>query len=104
MPEAEGPILQVVPAEVVDAGQYVQQTADALIGGLRVLDGEVSRLLDGWKGSSADAYRVGWTETRQGALTVLESLAAMAEVLGVSADRFTGQELANTDAIGLLDI
>ncbi|MFC8044297.1 WXG100 family type VII secretion target [Nocardia sp. NPDC057353] len=104
MSEAEDAVLRVVPAEVVDAGQYVQQTADALIGGLRTLDGEVSRLLDGWKGSSADSYRAGWTETRQGALTVLESLAAMAELLGVSADRFTQQEQTNTDAIGKLEI
>ncbi|WP_067655040.1 WXG100 family type VII secretion target [Nocardia harenae] len=102
--KADGEILRVVPAEIVDAGQFVQLTADALISGLRSLDGEIGRLLDGWTGSSADAYRAGWTETRYGALTVLESLVAMAELLGVSAENFTDQEQVNSDGIVLLDI
>ncbi|NKX90516.1 WXG100 family type VII secretion target [Nocardia coubleae] len=73
----------LVQAEVSDAGTYVQLTAAELIAGVRSLDADISRLLEGWKGSSAAAYRAGWDETREGAQKVLDSLETLAKLLGV---------------------
>lgn len=82
----------VVPAEVTDAGRFVQLTAESLVNGLRSLDTDIEVLLEPWKGTSADAYGAGWTETKRGADTVLEALTVMAEMLGV-----TTQALHNHD-------
>jgi hypothetical protein len=40
----------VVPAEVTDAGRFVQQTAEALVNGIRSADAEVQGLMSTWKG------------------------------------------------------
>ncbi|MGN2636736.1 WXG100 family type VII secretion target [Nocardia takedensis] len=76
----------IVPSEVADAGRYLQLTAQELIDGVRTLDTEISALLQGWTGVSATAYRSGWEETRQGAQAVLDALATLAELMGVTAD------------------
>ncbi|MGW4768934.1 WXG100 family type VII secretion target [Nocardia sp. NPDC004278] len=68
-PNSGNGTFDVVPAEVTDAGRYVQLTAEELVNGVRSLDVEITRLLDNWTGSSATAYRAGWDETRQGAET-----------------------------------
>lgn len=73
----------VVPAEVTDAGRYVQLTAAELIEGVRSLDVDIARLLENWNGVSATAYRAAWDNTRQGAQTVLDALESLAELLGV---------------------
>ncbi|RBO94335.1 WXG100 family type VII secretion target [Nocardia puris] len=94
----------VVPAEVSDAGRFVQLTAQELVNGLRAIDADVDRLLRNWTGSSAAAYRAGWDETRKGAETVLESLATLAELLGVVADTHVEvdtQRASNTSSLDL---
>lgn len=100
----KAPILHVVPTEVAETGQYVHLTADALIAGLRALDGDVSRLLESWRGGSADRYREGWSEIKRGASALLDSLTPMAELLGASAEQFISQEEASSDSIGVLNV
>ena len=75
------PAIQVVPDHVLDAGKYVQLTADNLVKALRDLDldTDLDAVLEVWKGHSAGAYRAGWDETKQGAVGVLEALATIAE-------------------------
>ncbi|WP_280430101.1 WXG100 family type VII secretion target [Nocardia brasiliensis] len=73
----------LVPADVTDAGQYVQQTAQALIDGVRSADTEVAGLMSSWSGAAADAYLAGWEETRAGALEVLRALHDVGALLGV---------------------
>lgn len=92
------PTFSVVPAEVQDAGRFVQETAEALVGGIRAADSEISGLMATWRGGAADAYLAGWEEGKKGALEVLDALKAMAELLGVVAvnyadvdDRNSGQ-------------
>jgi len=85
MAEEDG-TFDVVPSEVSDAGRYVQLTARELVDGVHTLDTEIGVLLQGWTGVSATAYGAGWEETRQGAQTVLDALAALAKLMGVVAD------------------
>lgn len=100
--------LAVVPAEVADAGAFVQQTADALIGGIRSADTEVQDLMATWKGPAADAYLVGWEEVRQGAMDTLQALSSMADLLGVTAATFDRTDQDNAAALraagGLLGV
>ncbi|MEV2224779.1 WXG100 family type VII secretion target [Nocardia vinacea] len=94
----------VAPAEVADAGRYVQLTAEELVNGLRSIDADVSKLLENWTGNSATSYRSGWEETRKGAETVLEALATLAELLGVVAEThitLDTQRAASTSSLDL---
>ncbi|MBF6193218.1 WXG100 family type VII secretion target [Nocardia beijingensis] len=91
-PDGSGRDFAVVPAEVADAGKYVQRVAESLVNGLRSLDSDITTLLESWKGTSADAYSAGWIETKQGADTVLDALAAMAELLGVTSQVVTDED------------
>ncbi|WP_372509805.1 WXG100 family type VII secretion target [Nocardia amikacinitolerans] len=94
----------VVPAEVTDAGRFVQLTAESLVSGLRSLDADVSTLLESWKGTSADAYRAGWDEIKQGADTVLDSLSTMAELLGVTSQVLEDQDKKRAQTTSSLDL
>lgn len=96
--------LQVVPAEVTDAGTFVQLTADELINGLNSLDRDINALLDTWKGNAADDYAAGWEETRQGVVTVLDALTKIAELLGVNSRTFATQDTSNAEGFGSLSI
>ncbi|MFI6995932.1 WXG100 family type VII secretion target [Nocardia sp. NPDC050175] len=78
-----GQQLGLIPAEVSDAGQYVQQTAQSLIDAVRSADTEVAGLMSSWSGTAAEAYHAGWAETRMGALQVLGALHDVGELLGV---------------------
>ncbi|MFC6011117.1 WXG100 family type VII secretion target [Nocardia lasii] len=75
----------IVPADVSDAGKFVQQTATALVNGIRSADLEIQGLMSTWKGRASAAYLAGWDEARDGAVDVLEALETMAELLGVTA-------------------
>lgn len=94
----------VVPAEVAAAGRFVQLTAESLVNGLRSLDTDVNSLLESWKGTSADAYRAGWDETKHGADTVLEALSKMAELLGVTSQVLEDQDKARARTTSSLDL
>ncbi|MBF6088098.1 WXG100 family type VII secretion target [Nocardia cyriacigeorgica] len=82
----------MVPEEVTDAGRYVQQIADSLINGLAALDRDIAALFIHWKGTSAESFAAGWAETKQGADTILEALADMAELLGVTSRTLDDQD------------
>ncbi|MFD0363565.1 WXG100 family type VII secretion target [Nocardia sp. GCM10030253] len=94
----------VVPAEVTDAGRYVQLTAEELVNGLRSIDADVNRLLENWTGNAATSYRSGWDETRKGAETVLEALATLAELLGVVADTHVDLDTQRAASTSSLDL
>ncbi|MEU1999080.1 WXG100 family type VII secretion target [Nocardia gamkensis] len=94
----------VVPAEVTDAGRFVQLTAESLVNGLQSLDTDVNGLLESWKGTSADAYRAGWDETKHGADTVLAALAKMAELLGVTSRALEDQDKVRARTTSSLDL
>ncbi len=96
--------LWVAPTDVADTGKFVQATSIALINGLRSLDSDVIRLLETWEGVSADAYRTAWSDTKRSCTTVLESLAAMAELLGVTSTRFAAADQLNARPISSLDL
>ncbi|MEV4127590.1 WXG100 family type VII secretion target [Nocardia sp. NPDC049707] len=96
---ATGSPFAVVPDHVSDAGQYVQQTAQTLVTGVRSADADVQGLMTSWKGTAATAYVMGWEETRDGALQVLEALNTMAELLGVVGVEYTAAD--TTNAAGL---
>lgn len=89
----------VVPAEVTDAGRFVQQTAQTLIKGVRDADAEVEALMGTWRGSAADAYAAGWAETRKASLEVLDALSTMADLLGVAAVSYQDLDTARADLL-----
>lgn len=93
---------QVVPAEVTDAGRFVQLTAEELINGIRVLDTGVTNLLTTWKGNAADQYSLGWEEARAGAVDVLEALQLIAELLGISGTDYANMDEGNAGTFGPL--
>ncbi|WP_433663193.1 WXG100 family type VII secretion target [Nocardia sp. CA-128927] len=98
------PTFEVVPTEVSDAGRFVQLTAEELVAGVRSLDADISRLLETWTGTSASVYRTGWNETREGAQTVLDSLATLAELLGVVGATHTQLDAARAAGTSSLDL
>ncbi|WP_327096582.1 WXG100 family type VII secretion target [Nocardia vinacea] len=87
----------LVPDEVTDAGRYVQQVAESLVNGLNSIDTDITALLSNWRGTSADSFSAGWTETKQGADTILDALADMAELLGVASRTLDDQDKARAD-------
>ncbi|MBF6124811.1 WXG100 family type VII secretion target [Nocardia brasiliensis] len=101
---AESSEFAVVPAEVTDAGRFVQLTAESLVNGLRSVGTDVEVLLGSWKGTSADAYRSGWAETKHGADTVLEALSAMAEMLGVTSQVLQDHDQARAQQTSSLEL
>lgn len=96
---AGGVPLAVVPTEVADAGRFVQETAENLIRGVRSADADIQALMDTWQGKAADTYLMGWEEARKGALEVLGALSAMADLLGVSAAKFTETDSGNAQLL-----
>ncbi|MGA4792252.1 WXG100 family type VII secretion target [Nocardia sp. AB354] len=95
-----GAAFSVVPAEVRDAGKFVQMTATALVNGIRSADSEINGLMTTWKGTAADSYLSGWEETKKGALEVLDSLATMADLLGVVAVSYADVDDRAAGSIG----
>ncbi|MGW4327149.1 WXG100 family type VII secretion target [Nocardia sp. NPDC004573] len=94
----------VVPEHVSDAGCYVQQTAQALISGLRSASAEVDGLMSSWRGVAATAYAGAWDETHTAALEVFEALADMADLLGVVVDRSVAADTAAADQYSSLSL
>ena len=92
----------VVPAEVTDAGAFVQLTAAELVSEVKLLDSDIATLLTTWRGNSANQYQQGWEEVRTGATDVLRALQAMADLLGVSASTYAGVDQGNAEGFGPL--
>ncbi|MEU2038969.1 WXG100 family type VII secretion target [Nocardia niwae] len=87
----------MVPAEITDAGRYIQQAAQTLRDGIRSADAEVDGLMSTWRGTAADAYSAAWGEARQGALSILEALHGMGELLGVAVGTVVDADTARAD-------
>ncbi len=98
------PGLQVIPDNVLDAGKFVQLTADQLVNALHSLDTDIDAVLGVWKGHSATAYRAGWDETKRGAVEVLEALSTIAELLGVTTASFVEQDDTNSQSYPSLNL
>ncbi|NUS92002.1 MAG: WXG100 family type VII secretion target [Nocardia sp.] len=103
-PSDPAPAIQVVPDHVLDVGKFVQLTADSLVKALQDLDTDIDGVLEVWKGNSADTYRAGWDETKQGVVQVLEALAAIAELLGVTTQAFVEQDDSNSQSYPSLNL
>lgn len=71
---------------------------------LHSLDTDIDAVLGVWKGHSANAYRVGWDETKQGAVEVLEALSTIAELLGVTTASFVEQDDSNSQSYPSLNL
>ncbi|MFD3704799.1 WXG100 family type VII secretion target [Nocardia sp. NPDC058658] len=94
----------MVPAEVTDAGVYIEQVAASLLTGLASLDREISGALGTWTGAAADSFGAGWTTTKDGAANVLAALNAMGELLGVASKAVASQDTLNADNLSSLDL
>ncbi|WP_433577754.1 WXG100 family type VII secretion target [Nocardia brasiliensis] len=101
---SESSEFSAVPAEVTDAGRFVQLTAESLVSGLQSVGADIEVLLESWTGTSADAYSAGWTETKHGADTVLEALSAMAEMLGVTSQALQDHDQARAEQTSSLEL
>ncbi|PXX66902.1 type VII secretion system (Wss) protein ESAT-6 [Nocardia tenerifensis] len=98
------PTFALVPDSVTDAGRYVQQTAQALIDGLRRGSVEVDGLMSSRHGTAATAYAGAWDETHRAALAVFEALADMADLLGVVVDRNQATDTTTATTVSSLDL
>ncbi|MGY1969733.1 WXG100 family type VII secretion target [Nocardia gipuzkoensis] len=94
----------VVPDHVSDAGRYVQQTAQALISGLRSASAEVDGLMSSWRGQAATAYAAAWDETHAAAMDVWDALDAMGELLGVVVEKSTAADTAAAGSYSSLSL
>ncbi|WP_028478866.1 WXG100 family type VII secretion target [Nocardia sp. CNY236] len=94
----------LVPEHVSDAGRYIQQTAQALISGLRSATIDVDGLMTNWRGGAATAYAGAWDEAYRAGLEVFEALADMADLLGVVVDRSVATDSATATGFGSLDL
>ncbi|MFC9967075.1 WXG100 family type VII secretion target [Nocardia ignorata] len=99
-----GATFAIVPQEVTDAGQYVQQVAESLINGLSSLDSEIAGVLSNWRGTSADAFTAGWAETKEGGADVLDALAVIAELLGVTSKTIAHEDNSGASNLSSLDL
>ncbi|KAF0836742.1 WXG100 family type VII secretion target [Nocardia caishijiensis] len=102
--ESGAPVFALVPQEVSDAGQYVQQVAESLVNGLNSLDAEIAGVLGNWRGTSADAFAAGWAETKEGGADVLDALAVIAELLGVTSKTISHADNTGASNLAALDL
>ncbi|WP_063006200.1 WXG100 family type VII secretion target [Nocardia salmonicida] len=82
----------IIPDHVQNAGQYIQQTAQSLLLGVRATDTGVDGLLEAWQGPASESFRTGWSEVCTGVAGVLEALAVMADALGVTSVTLSEQD------------
>ncbi|MFD3460979.1 WXG100 family type VII secretion target [Nocardia fluminea] len=102
--ELDAPVFAIVPQEVTDAGQYVQQVAESLVNGLNSLDIEIAGVLGNWRGTSADSFSAGWAEAREGGADVLDALAVIAKLLGVTSKTIAHQDETGASHLSSLDL
>lgn len=77
------------------------ELAEALRSALESAGVDVDAVLtDGWTGSSAAEFAEGWTDVRDGGMTIMRALTAMAERLGVTAETYTSQDQSTASAMG----
>lgn len=102
--DSSTPVFAIVPQEVTDAGQYVQQVAESLVEGLNSLDTEINAVLSNWRGTSADAFALGWAETKEGGADILDALAVIAQLLGVTSKTIAHADTTGASNFGSLDL
>ncbi|MGW6336099.1 MULTISPECIES: WXG100 family type VII secretion target [Nocardia] len=73
---------------LMDASTFLRQIANTVGGGFRQLDHEIDGLAAYWGGPAAASFSAGWQEASAGAVTLLSSLEAMADLLGVQSAEF----------------
>ncbi|MFX0577598.1 WXG100 family type VII secretion target [Nocardia nepalensis] len=90
----------VAPAEVTDAGRYVQLTAEELVNGLRSIDADVSKLLENWTGTSAITANEAFTKWVTGAQEVAEGIETMRTAATAARDRYQAAITTNLQMLG----
>ncbi|WP_280420244.1 WXG100 family type VII secretion target [Nocardia carnea] len=78
-------------AAMADTATFLRQIATTVGDGFRRIDAEIDGM-SYWGGPAAQAFTAGWQEASEGAVTLLSSLEAMADLLGVQ-----GEEFASVD-------
>lgn len=97
--------LSVVPEDVQAVGQFVYNIADTMKQALDSAAREVDQLLaSGWTGDYADEFSTGWTETHDGGIQLMQTLAALAEKLGVTAAAYRSTDTTHATGISSLDL
>lgn len=97
--------LRVVPDEVRQVGRFVYGIAQNLRSALDSAGSEVDAVVSGsWRGSAADEFAVGWSETRDGGAQIFEALTAMAEKLGVTAENYRMVDESRASTTSSLDL
>lgn len=86
-PDGPGEI-RVQAATMTSSAAALRELAQTVISAVRDMDSQVSGLEASWRGPAASAFTTGWTESRDGAVSVLTSLESMADLLGLQAEEF----------------
>ncbi|MDO3650541.1 WXG100 family type VII secretion target [Nocardia mangyaensis] len=94
----------VIPDDVQGFGRAAYRIAEELRSASASLDTEIQGLMSTWKGAAADSYVAGWDEMHRGALDVWDTLFALAEQLGITAQSFRELDHARAAAVSSLDL
>jgi WXG100 family type VII secretion target len=96
------PSLSVVPTEVQAVGRYVYDIAEAVRSALDSANSDVDALLtSGWTGDLATLFGTGWTDTREGGVTIITALTTMAEKLGITAETYQQQDTSHAYTLNM---
>ncbi|QLY34338.1 WXG100 family type VII secretion target [Nocardia huaxiensis] len=94
----------MIPDDVQGFGRAAYAIAEELRSASANLDTEVQGLMATWKGAAADSYLVGWDEMHSGAMDVWDTLFALAERLGITAENYRDADTAYSAAVSSLDL
>ncbi|MEV0251818.1 WXG100 family type VII secretion target [Nocardia sp. NPDC050712] len=95
---------EVIPEDLQGLGRAAYQIAAEIRSASASLDTEVQGLMSTWKGAAADSYVAGWNEMHSGAIDVWDTLFALAERLGITAENFRQVDADSSAALSSLDL
>ena len=84
---------------MADAGTFLGEIAGVLGNGFIRMDAEIDGMASYWSGPAAVSFTDGWREASAGAVQLLSSLEAMAELLGVQSGEFAEVDEALRDEL-----
>lgn len=85
---------------IAEISRHLRGVADTLHTALESTAGDVAGLATGgtsgtWNGDAAVVFSEGWTNVREGGMQIISSLMNLAEQLGITADSYRNNEVAN---------
>jgi WXG100 family type VII secretion target len=88
------------PVELQVCGGMLRHISDEVRTQMRVLEREMTDLFaGGWHGKAAEGFTQGWERWHSGVIEVLEALASMGHLLGVTGQDYQRVDGESADAV-----